>query len=339
MKTGSARAASLIFFVATVAVSIWAAFQYRNLQQSVGQQQARIQRQQGEIRRNAESLKELMTTAARQRVLLNRARDRQAVLEEDNRIGTILIARQGGQIARNNRLLAESQAKLRVSEERLATSVLTLRENEATLGAIQSANNYTESYSSGLNVFRESVGALCNQNLEQIAHFCRTHQRYMELMGLEARAIQARILAIRSRDYANMRASYLAVAARLSGLPDDAWTRAWRASAAEGVAYAEMKMRRLGEARSAIGEAVRLNPGATFVTITALKIMCVHGAPAQQVSEELSAHVGRITQWMADSSDSRASRYALELEFLANDAELYQLCHYAGIVPPSRSAR
>jgi len=92
-----------------------------------------------------------------------------------------------------------------------------------------------------------------------------------------------------------------------------------KAMAYDGVSYAYLRLGRLGDARGAAEQALKLKPDSIGARIEQLKIACTAKAPAMDVSGSLAK---LRTQTPGGSWQERR---------LERDEELFQLCAYAGV--------
>ena len=213
-----------------------------------------------------------------------------------------------------------------------------VKNTKATLATFQSASLYVQGGSYAYEDLGNRFLALCRQGRDrELIEFCKLHGAPIRVIGLLGPAFRARMSAPLNDDYKEMRQRYMALVAVVEKEPESDWQKGWLALAKEGVAYAEMKLGRLEEAERFIEEADRLNPNDASVGATALKLQCVRHAPKQEVAANF-ATVSRRLKDRIDSTNAATElgrNARLELKFFALDGELYQLCDYADLQPPS----
>lgn len=218
----------------------------------------------------------------------------------------------------------------------LSASVKNTRE---TLATFQSASLYVQGGSYAYEDLGNRFLTLCNSGSRdrKLIEFCEKQRPSITVVGLLGPAFRARMSAPLTGDYNVMRERYGAIGSFVEKQPDSDWRRGWLALAKEGSAYAEMKLGRLGEAEALIRDARRLSPNDAGVGATALKIQCLRRAPPQEVAATFAS----VTRWLdervaATNPEDEAGRNArLEREYFGKDGELYQLCDYANLQPPS----
>ena len=104
----------------------------------------------------------------------------------------------------------------------------------------------------------------------------------------------------------------------------------WQSRLVEGLAYAQYRLGNLPPAEQTARQAMSLDPNSAFAALTALKISCNRDAPAVQIRNRYTEHLGRLRTVAANSPPGIVRRYAdLEVHYFQSDPELAVVCDYA----------
>lgn len=245
------------------------------------------------------------------------------------------------EISHNAGVLRDMEERLRTGEEEIDRNNRELKMSKSSLAAVQSASNYVQDGGYEIVNIGKRARIICEQGMSDdlVVAFCESSRPSIDLMILLTKALQTRIAAPQSDGYGKMRQDYQAIVRYLGGRPG---TGGWQAVADEGIAYADMKRDKLPDAERRIARVVRLNPADAGAAVTALKIQCVAHHPEAEVKDAFSQLVLRTNRAnAAGSSDNVRGRARREGALFLHDAELYELCDYAGLqlaVPAAAAA-
>jgi hypothetical protein len=216
--------------------------------------------------------------------------------------------------------------------------------------ALESANLYLQDKIYTTSDFLDETGAVLAEACQQpdlpaaLASFCARHRLTPGLILRTNAAAFARAAATTDADHAAVIVRYEEELDYLGTLQRDAGMDGWIARAKEGIAYARLKRGELGEARSLIDEAKRLDRNSSMVGTTAIKIGCAEGADPRLIRAELRGLRRALDSEAARvRADSGASAFALrnaplERRNVEGDAEMFEMCRHAGLRPLAAAA-
>jgi hypothetical protein len=103
-----------------------------------------------------------------------------------------------------------------------------------------------------------------------------------------------------------------------------------RVRAYEGLAYSNLKLGKLEEARTASRDGRKIAIDYVYTDVTALKLSCVEKAPAAEVMQQFSGLRAEREQIITSAKDDNLKNIAqADLGLLLNDPELASMCRYA----------
>jgi len=221
-----------------------------------------------------------------------------------------------------NRLLAQRQAQLLV----LSDALIAAQDQAAMVEGVAAPVQSICSRQRDTNAEVRALCALSEWTTDASGRFVITY----------AAAAAKRASATSPQDWAAVRTAYSDLKGSLTPQMDPG--HQWAARVEEGMAYADYRLGRLGEAGAGAERAFQLDGRSAFVGLTRLKVACASNMSNVKVMQLYSEQRRALEESVKNPIPPMDKRYAgFELDYFDRDAEVRNACAYAKLPAPSQS--